>query len=172
MSSNSAQHLNVQMALKGTSAGQPARSSKKDQDESTQSGGTESGGAAYTTDFPDSTRGTALLSPPDPALDPIFIFEPKVGLEFPDLSEREFLAPTLNIGSRDSMSSRPGAKEDVYQRIEKRLRGYHAEAEKTRRMGLKQEKKSSDHGFENPSSRGAAATSGLEKKSSASGLTF
>jgi len=148
-------------------AGQLSRSSKKDQDKSTQSGGGGSGGAVsvYTSDFPDSTKGTALLSPPDSAREPLFAFDPTVSFEFPDWSQHEFLLLTLHVGGNSSGS---GKKQDVYQRIEERLRSYRTEAEKRSKNGMEQGKNASGHPSENPFSKEAAGTAGLAKKPKAS----
>jgi hypothetical protein len=54
-------------------------------------------GAAYSKDFPDSTKGTALLSPPDSTGSPL---EWTTGLNygFPDFTEQPFLKPSLHGG--------------------------------------------------------------------------
>jgi len=153
------------------SAGQRSRSSKESQDESTQSGGGESGGGgSYTTDFPDSTKSTALLSPPDPALNPLFAFDPAMNYEFSDWSEREFLLPTLHV---EGKSSGTKEKQDVYERIEERLRAYRTEAEKRSRngmeqgkgKGMEQGKKGTRRESENPFSKETTETDGLSKRS-------
>lgn len=157
------------------SAGQMSRSSKRDLDESTQSAGRGSGTGVYTTDFPDSTRDTALLSPPDLALKPLFSFDPEVSSEFPDWSEREFLKPTLHVKGTSSGSA---GKEDLYERIEARLRGYRNEGEKNSRNGMQQGKNGFGHPSENPFSsekpfsKEAAGTEGLTKRSTSSAFNF
>ncbi len=108
-----------------------------------QSGG---GGSSYTTDFPDSTKGTAMLSPPDLADNPPLTFTPTVNHSFPDLADHEFLKPTLRVSGR--YSSRKKNNEDLYSRIEDRIRAYQEAA--APKNGLEKTKKSTSYHFENP----------------------
>ncbi len=103
-----------------------AKARLSEEDEARSGSGSAGGGGQYPTGFPDSTRNTAVLSPPDPANNSLFVFDPAVGGEFPDLAEREFLSPTLRVGRG---SSGMGKKQDLYQRIEQRLRNYRTEDE-------------------------------------------
>lgn len=96
--------------------------------------------------FPDSTKGEALLSPPDAGTASVFSFAPSVSEEFPDLADREFLRPTFRVGPGESGGN--GQKEDLYQRIESRLRKYR-EADEGPKNGLKK-KKTKPKPFENP----------------------
>jgi hypothetical protein len=64
-------------------------------------------GASYSTDFPDSTKGTALLSPPDSTGSPLN-WSPAVDYALPDFAERQFLEPSLHGG--DSAQSKRVAK--------------------------------------------------------------
>ncbi len=107
----------------------------------------------YSDDFPDSTKGTAVVSPPDLADSPLFAFKPSVGGEFPDLAQREFLIPTLHVGSQAGQTQQ---KEDLYQRIERRLQEYRtAENQKeTSNNGLKKIK---------PFSSSSSTRTGLKK---------
>jgi hypothetical protein len=95
--------------------------------------------ARYTGDFPDSTKNTAVISPPDLANSGVFDFDPYVSGEFPDLANREFLRPSLRVGEKSSTTRQ---KEDLYQRIENRLKEYREAENKGQGLknGLKQDK--------------------------------
>jgi hypothetical protein len=54
--------------------------------------------AQYRTDFPDSTMGTAFVSPPDPGTASSLEWSPNLNFGFPDFGQTEFLHPTLHIG--------------------------------------------------------------------------
>ena len=54
--------------------------------------------ASYSYDFPDSTKGTALLSPPDTGTRSPLDWDTSLSFEFPDLSQKQFLNPTLHVG--------------------------------------------------------------------------
>jgi hypothetical protein len=51
--------------------------------------------AAYSEGFPDSTRDTAQISPPDPGTESPLDWTPGLSIGFPDFSETQFLNPTL-----------------------------------------------------------------------------
>jgi hypothetical protein len=107
-------------------------------------------GMSYTDDFPDSTKNTAVISPPDPANAPVFAFSPGVGVEFPDLSQYQFLMPSLHIGGESATGK---DQEDLYKRIERRLREYEQGAKGTSvNNGLK-ENKLSNPGYKDPFAR-------------------
>ena len=53
---------------------------------------------SYSTDFQDSTRGTALISPFDPGTTGPFAFKPEMNAGLPDFSNRIFLSPSLHVG--------------------------------------------------------------------------
>ena len=55
-------------------------------------------GGDYSKDFPDSTKGTALLSPPDSTASPLD-WTPGLNFSFPDFAEQSFLKPSLHGGS-------------------------------------------------------------------------
>jgi hypothetical protein len=128
----------------------------------------KSGGESYTTDFPDSTKGTAQVSPPDPAGTPLFSFDTTMDTEFPDLAQREFLVPTLHVGAEGTEQKK---EQDLYKRIEQRLESYRTEYE-ARRKGM----------LPSTSTRGllkkpfptqdSARRNGLEKKPSTSGPNY
>jgi hypothetical protein len=108
-------------------------------------GGGSSGGGQSVADFPDSTKNSATVNPPDSTNANLFAFQPAVASGFPDLSDYQFLQPTLHV--RGSGSSGAQQKEDLYRRIERRLTDYkEADAPKT---GLKP-KKHSHLGSSNP----------------------
>lgn len=65
---------------------------------------------SYSTDFPDSTKGTALLSPPDPGTDSPLDWSPELGFSFPDFAQREFLMPSLHVGGH--LEQTPQTKRD------------------------------------------------------------
>lgn len=52
----------------------------------------------YTSDFPDSTEGTALVSPPDPGTQSPLEWSPELDFSFPDFSQETFLNPSLHVG--------------------------------------------------------------------------
>jgi len=54
--------------------------------------------ATYSDGFQDSTKGTALISPPDPGTSGPFVFSPGLNTELPDFSDRQFLSPGLHGG--------------------------------------------------------------------------
>lgn len=59
------------------------------------------GGARYSRGFQDSTRGTGLVSPPDPGTaGPFAGFSPDISLGLPDFTSRQFLSPSLHLGGR------------------------------------------------------------------------
>ena len=125
----------------------------------------KSGAGSYTTDFPDSTRGTAVLSPPDHA-DQLFAFEPMLSTGFPDLADREFLVPSLRV---EGPSSGLENKLDVYQRIEQRLRNDRNELQK---KGMQQGKHGSGSASKNPFSSESNEKNRLEKKPSTFGPSY
>ena len=116
------------------------------------------GGGSYIKDFADSTKSTAVISPPDPGNAPVFTFSPTVGGEFPDLADYEFLRPTLHVRSQASGMEQ---KEDLYQRIEHRLAGYRQQTTKAPiSNGLEKDKLRRPSGFGKPSS--APSKAGLK----------
>lgn len=54
--------------------------------------------AAYSEDFPDSTNGTAVLSPPDEGTNSPLEWSPAIGFEFGDMAQQTFLVPSLHVG--------------------------------------------------------------------------
>jgi hypothetical protein len=81
--------------------------------------------------------------------------------DFPDMSDREFLKPSLHVGGGGG-SSGSNEKQDVYQRIEERLRSYREAAEK----GSKQGKGGSGAMGSGRASKKTSDAGGLKKKSS------
>ena len=133
--------------------------SDKEGDEDSEVGGGAGGGGTYTSDFPDSTKNTAVISPPDLGATPLFSFEPKVGEDFPDLTQREFLKPSLDVRGTSATGQND---EDPYERIERRLNEYRARMYKAQGMktGSKQDKLS-----------GAALSDPLARRKLENGLT-
>jgi hypothetical protein len=80
-------------------------SAEEEQAGSSQFGESENEGR-YSVDFPDSTRGTALVSPPD--LGTLSPLESTPGLRFdlPDFSITQFLSPSLQVGKRSANRGR------------------------------------------------------------------
>jgi hypothetical protein len=68
-------------------------------------------GAAYSEDFPDSTKGTAVLSPPDEGTQSALEWSPSIDFEFADMAEKQFLVPSLHVGlGSKKLSQREGKK--------------------------------------------------------------
>ena len=173
-SGSAGQKMGAQNTSAGTSAEHTSASSKNREQSQSSEMNTRSGGVeVYSMDFPDSTKNTALLSPPDPAGTPLFSFDPTMNTEFPDLAEREFLVPTLHVGALSSGSPK---KLDLYQRIQERLERYQAESE-TKRKGMQQgssgARRASENPFsKNPFSNESSVKNGLEKKRSITEPSF
>jgi hypothetical protein len=95
-------------ASAGISAGQtPDLSTSRKRFETQGAGTGQSAGVTnptYSRGFADSTRGTAVLSPPDAAASRMFAFDPEVSRAFTDLADHEFLAPSLHAESRSAAS--------------------------------------------------------------------
>ena len=133
MSASSAQKSAITSALAsgkvGTALGSTnapaqgllAQSGNKEESEAPSIGKTSSGAGTYSSDFPDSTKNTGVISPPDASTTSVFTFGASVSHEFPDLTEYEFLRPTLHVGGGSGGEQK---KEDLYRRIERRLQEY------------------------------------------------
>lgn len=68
--------------------------------------GTVTPRSAYTANFPDSTRGTAMVSPPElDAASPLG-WTPELSFGFPDFTSRQFLSPTIHVHGRRTLKSR------------------------------------------------------------------
>jgi len=139
--------LESSLAEAGLSTAQEKAQSNQDDAASSGSGsGSGSRGGRYTSDFPDSTRNTAVISPPSIGNNDPFPFDPSLSDEFPDLADYQFLRPTLHVG--------PGAargrqqKEDLYRQIQRRLTEYR-EAE-TPKKSFTTEKSRTPSAFGNP----------------------
>ena len=156
MSASSAQKSAITSALAsgkvGTTLGSTnapaqgllAQSGNEEESEAPSIGKTSSGAGTYSSDFPDSTKNTGVISPPDASTTSVFTFGASVSHEFPDLTEYEFLRPTLHVGGGSGGEQK---KEDLYRRIERRLQEYR-EAD-TLKNGLETGK----HPSENPFAR-------------------
>jgi hypothetical protein len=105
-----------------------SRASKKPTMANTMQQGTEdaAGGQSnqageYTDDFPDSTKGTALVSPPDSGTASPLDWSSDLDFKFTDLSQKQFLTPTLHIAqrvgaSRQSQGYRQGMRQTLRMR--------------------------------------------------------
>jgi len=160
------QKMGAPFASASMSAGHIPDLSDSQEQSQLQGGGTDkSSGGSYTRDFPDSTKGTAMLSPPERA-DQMFAFDPMLSTEFPDLADREFLVPSLHVRGPSSGLEK---KLDVYQRIEQRLRDYRTESQE---KGMQHGKHGSGSISKNPFSSESAGKNGLEKKPSTFGPSY
>jgi hypothetical protein len=67
---------------------------------------------SYSSDFQDSTKGTALISPFDLGTTGPFSFSPGMNVTLPDFSNRQFLSPTLRVsgGSGGKGTGRRGGR--------------------------------------------------------------
>jgi len=63
--------------------------------------------ASYSYDFPDSTKGTALLSPPDSGTTSPLDWSPALNYGFLDFAQQHFLNPTLHVSGHTSAASHP-----------------------------------------------------------------
>ncbi len=63
-------------------------------------------GGVYTGGFPDSTRGTALVSPPDKGTMSPLDWQPGVDFSHHDFAKREFLKPSLQANHRHGIKGR------------------------------------------------------------------
>lgn len=66
--------------------------------------------ASYSEDFPDSTNGTALLSPPDKGTNSPLEWSPGLDFEFVDMAQRQFLVISLHVGSPSQKLRQRNAK--------------------------------------------------------------
>jgi len=109
----------------------------------------------------------ALLSPPDPGTTSVFSFSPSTTHAFPDLADYQFLKPDLHGGNL--FSSREKKEEDLYRRIESRLRGYQEASYSKNGLKKTKKKSSTPSAFENPFARKPFGDEfGLKKQSSSS----
>lgn len=70
--------------------------------------------AKYTDNFPDSTEGTALVSPPDLGTQSPLEWSPSLSFEFVDFERRSFLNPSLHVtGRRGRRNGRSGKRENT-----------------------------------------------------------
>ena len=104
----------------------------------------------------------AVINPPDLANDGLFVFSPAVSEGFPDLANYQFLQPTFHVSGGGSSQGGGRQKEDLYRRIEQRLKEYR-EAETPKNNGLKTEKRSHSSDFDNPFGSKTSAEDKLNK---------
>jgi hypothetical protein len=127
------------------------------------------GNGQYADDFPDSTKNTGVISPPDLGNESPFVFETEVASGFPDLSQREFLKPSYHVGLKSSSSK----TEDLYERIERRLAEYRTEMKNQQlNNGLKEDKlQGGEESLDRYSSFSShSSTQKLKKEAQKSGL--
>lgn len=130
--------------------GARAKAGRKEEEEEARFGsGAAAGSGEYPAGFPDSTKNMAVINPPDLGNDSLFVFSPAVAEGFPDLANYQFLQPTFHVSGGGSSRGAGRQKEDLYRRIERRLKEYR-EAEAPKDNGLKTEKRSHTTGFDNP----------------------
>jgi hypothetical protein len=115
-------------------------------------------GGNYSQNFPDSTKNAALISPPDSANNAVFKFDPNFGDRgFPDLADYQFLKPTLHVGG---MKSGGHQEEDLYRRIERRIKEYREASSATAKSnGLEKNKLHRPSGVGKPLSTSSALRS-------------
>jgi hypothetical protein len=161
--------LESALASKKVSPGKATADLSGAQEATSGRGGSGGGNGTYAGGFPDSTKNTALVNPTDLANNPLFVFAPYVSTGFPDLSEYQFLKPTLRVrGERSSLGGLE--REDLYRRIERRLKEYReAEAPKN---GLKPQKRSYPSSFENPFAEKPTSAEDKLNKLPNSGLSY
>jgi hypothetical protein len=128
------QKLDIRLISANLSAARQSTQPGSEEDSDTAAG--EAGGLAgrgagamgtgsYSLDFPDSTKNTALINPPDLSSFPILAFDPEISHTFPDLLDYEFLKPTLRLGEQfNNLQRTLEMKEDLYRRIQRRLSEY------------------------------------------------
>jgi hypothetical protein len=116
-------------------------------------------GGNYSQDFPDSTKNAALISPPDSANNAVFRFDPNFGDRgFPDLADYQFLKPTLHVGGVKSTGG--PQEEDLYRRIERRIKEYREASTGTAKSnGLEKNKLHRPSGVGKPLSTSSALRS-------------
>jgi hypothetical protein len=88
-------------------------------------GARSDGSGDYTPGFPDSTKGTAVISPPESVANTQFNFTPAQPQAATDLNTREFLAPSLQVGGGGGGNSSQGRQEDIYKKLHKYLDASH-----------------------------------------------
>lgn len=93
-------------ALESTAAKRVAKGSRgfsAEQQTGSRRSGVSGMGGSYSTGFPDSTKGTALVSPPELGTTSPLEWTPSLSFALPDFSARQFLSPTLHPGRRSGM---------------------------------------------------------------------
>ncbi len=113
-------------SLSAQSPSAPSAMSPKSSAGSTKTpvGARSDGSGTYSAGFPDSTKGTAVISPPDGLSSALFNFAPFQPEEATDLNNREFLAPSLQVAGGSGSSSQ-GGQEDIYKKLRKYLDASH-----------------------------------------------
>ena len=160
----------IESALTGSSAtgaklsSAQAKAGLSEEKEARSGSGSAAGNGQYPSGFPDSTKNMAVINPPDLANDGLFVFSPTVSEGFPDLANYQFLHVTFHVSGGGSSQRGGRQKEDLYRRIERRLKDYR-EAETPKTNGLKTEKRSKSSDLDNPFGRKTSAEDKLNKLS-------
>jgi hypothetical protein len=123
-----------------TTQGQPGQTGEGQSGQVRGEGG-GADGASYSAAFPDSTKSTAVLSPPDMADQTVRTVSPSMNFGFPDLTERQFLEPSF----RGTGQSSGEGEQDTFKRIERRLQAY---SDAARKRGMEREAGELRHGVE------------------------
>lgn len=74
---------------------------------------------SYSDGFPDSTKGTAVISPPDPGASGPFAFDPNLNFKLPGFSDEQFLQPNLHVHGRSGRTGvgRGGTRGPIQTRV-------------------------------------------------------
>lgn len=75
--------------------------------------------ATYSDGFADSTKGTAVISPPDPGTSGPFAFDPNLDFKLPGFSDEQFLQPNLHVHGRSGRTGvgRGGTRGPIQPRV-------------------------------------------------------
>ena len=126
--------------LSQTAQSQPGQTGEGQSGQTRDAGG-GAAGVSYSSAFPDSTKSTALLSPPEAADQTVLTFSPSMNFGFPDLAERQFLDPSF----RDTEGSSGQGTQDTFKRIERRLQEW---SDAARKRGMEQQADQLRNGLE------------------------
>lgn len=160
--------LESSLAAQGASGTGLRRSSAAEQTQLKGPSGSQEGGGAYADGFPDSTRNTGGVSPPDPGTS-LFVFDTSFGRGFPDLADYQFLRTSFRVAGRGSSGAQD--KEDLYRKIEDRLKEYR-DAEKPKKQHKTEQRTSSSAFGSSYSSKSTSVEDKLNKRLNHGGLSY
>jgi hypothetical protein len=100
------------------SAASSLEAATNDEKSASGAGKQSGGGGSFSSAFPDSTKQTALLSPPDSDASPFASLPDDLAYSFPDLNTAEFLRLHLSTGI---LRGKEKQQEDPYQRFLDRM---------------------------------------------------